>query len=407
MLTKDLLRVSVKGKELVPSLIDPADPKRLERAAELLDLMGEALEGRWRRGEVHEAVEQLIGEARDQKIVRGIAKVLLDKAEFEVSAPLDPVELRARVFRLAAQRGPLALEPGLFGRPVAETVLAELGQELGVSPAALAESLYADLNEEQRLSALPPLSSPEALLHRYNVSLVAALLADATEVRVRLDGPSPERLRQLFRYVKFFELIHRFSREGQVVHLTLDGPASVLRSSTRYGRQLARLFPALLLQSCPWELEADVLWTKARYSKRLHLTHTLGLVSHYRDQGAWRSRELTWLEERLAKRADGWTISGEVEPLLLGAGTLILPDARLERDGRVAWIEIVGYWRRDYLRRRLDALNRWGPGNLILAVSRKLMTEDEDLSEFAGEVVPFTQAVPVRELLAAAERVAR
>ena len=95
------------------------------------------------------------------------------------------------------------------------------------------------------------------------------------------------RLRQLFRYVKFHQLMHLARRDGPWLEITLDGPASLFKQSTRYGMELATFFPAILLQECPWELQATVLWTKAKHRKTLTLTHEDGLVGHYADRGAY------------------------------------------------------------------------------------------------------------------------
>lgn len=405
MLSKEHLRVQVRGRELVPRWVDPTAAAPLRRAGALLDLLREAVEGRWTRGQVEEEITDLVGDGRDHRLVRGLAKLLVDKTVFGVSSPVTPRELRAEVFRRAREVGPLALERSLLDRPVAEEVLAEVGAAHGLTAGQVAEALYADLRTAQRVESAQLPSSPEALLQRYNVALVQGLLLRALEVRVHLTAPSPPRLRQLFRYVKFHQLMHDVRRVGSEVQVVLDGPTSVLTQSTRYGKQLATFFPAVLLQDPPWSVEATVLWTKAQHRKRLALTDALGLVSHYRDTGAWVAQEATWFQERFTALGSEWDLSDAVEPVDLGGRALVMPDFRLEREGRVAWLEIVGFWRRDYLERRLELLERYGPGNLILALSTKLVTEE--VGELPGEVVPFARVVPARDVLAAAERVAR
>ncbi len=405
MLTGDLVRARVRGGELEPSLVPVAC--HLERAADLLELVDGAVAQRWRRRELDEALTELIGDARDHRIVKGMAKVLLDKCEVEVDAALPPKELRRRVFEAARAAGPLALEPGPLGRPVARDVLRQVGEALGVSWEQVSEALYADLKEEQRLISRGGPANPEALVSRYNVALVQALLLRASQVRVELVDPSARRVRQLFRHVRFHQLVHEVHRRGDRLHLVLDGPTSLFRQSTRYGMQLASFFPALLLQEVPWTLEATVIWTRARHRKRLHLTHDQGLVSHYRDTGAWKTKEAQWLEERFAALDTDWELSERVQPLDLGGKAMVLPDYRLRKEGRVAWVEIVGFWQRDWLERRLDLLRRYGPGNLILAISRKLLTDKADKSDLPGEIIEFSKIVPARRVLEAAERVAR
>lgn len=408
MLTADLIRARVRGRTLAPSLVDPDRPALREAAAELLAIWGNALEHRWRRGTLDQAVSEWSGLRRDGKVVRGLAKVLLDRSTFEVQSPLPPVELRARVFRAARAKGPLALHRGVFDRPVADDVFAEVAAELGVGPDAVEEALYADLREEERLVACE-VPDPEWLLHRYNLALVQALLLRATEVTVRLQDASVPRLRQLFRYVKFHQLMHLARRDGDWLEIVLDGPGSLFRQSTAYGLELATFFPAVPLQTCAWEVHATVLWTKARHRKSLTLSHQDGLVSHYRDRGAYRTREQEDFEERWFARESPWQCVPGSEPIELGGRGVLIPDYTFTHpDGRVGHLEIVGYWRREALQDKLALLDRYGPGNVVVAISRKRSgSKGKSQPEFAGEAISFAAIVPPKAVEEALEKVGR
>lgn len=406
MLTGDLVRVRVQGSELRPSFVEPK-PALREAANALVSAFREAVaEGRT-RGELQEEVDDLCAERRDHKVLRGLAKLCFDHGTFDVEAPVSPAILREKAFRRAAEVGPLALEPGPLGRPVADDILTELAREHGLTLEQVRTGLYADLKQAQRIQAFD-WDSPEDLLHRYNVSLVQALLLRAVEVRVSLKDPPAARMRQLFRYVKLFQLIHTATREGSVLRLRLDGPTSLFSQSTRYGMQLANFFPALLHLDTPWQLEATVLWTKARHRKRLVLDHTAGLVGHYVDRGGYRTREQEWFAERFQALESGWALSEGEEPLSLADRAVIFPDFTFRQGRRVAHLEILGFWRHDDLARKLALLAEYGPGNLVLAVSRRLRGSKEALSgELPVPVVDFAEVVPARQVLAAVEQVAR
>lgn len=404
MLTRDLLRARVQKDAVIPSFVDPERPALREDAATLVDAFAQAVDEGWERGRIEAEIADLVGDRRDHKVLRGLAKVLLDRSEFEVDAPVPPAELRQAVFRAARERGPLALERGLLGRPVAEDVLAEVGARYDLDAARTARVLYADLKEAQRLVACP-VTDPLDLLNRYNVALAQAVLLRATQVHVRLHDPSVPRLRQLFRYVKFYELIWQATRDPDGVTITLDGPTSLFQMSTRYGLQLAMFLPALLLQECPWTLRATVLWTRGGHRKRLELSSSDGLVSHYRDVGAYETRTQRWFVERFEALESTWTLDDSTMPLDLGGHTLVLPDFRFTREGRTAYLEIVGFWRKDWLERRIRWLSEYAPGNLVLAVSRKLRASRENL-ELPGEIVEFAEVVPARKVLEAVERIA-
>jgi predicted nuclease of restriction endonuclease-like RecB superfamily len=394
MLTGDLVRVRNSQGKLRPGFLKH-DDKTLERAQDLLDLFQEGLEQGATRQQLEQAVDELIGDDGDVKIVRGLAKVLSDRADFVTEAPIPPAELRERLFSAAAS---------CPSRALADHVYEDLARELGSTPDELRRLLFADRKEEQQISGLR-VPSARWLLHRYDVALVQSVLLKTTELRVQLHEASPERLRQLFRHVRFHGLMYRVRALPESGHeLILDGPASLLRLSTRYGMALANWFPSLLLQPGAWTLTAKARWTKRRLERTLELTHEQGLVSHYKDTGAYRTRTEDWFVERFEKLDSAWRI---VEPQVLdlkGRGVICPSFTFRHSDGRVGHLEIVGFWRKDWLQRRLELLDKYGPGNLVLAVSTKLEGSKAGLGRFAGSVVTFKEVVPAKDVLAGLER---
>lgn len=405
MLTSELVTARVSGSTITPGRVDPDAPALQEMAATLCGLYADAAAERLRRADLDELVTAAIGDHPRWKVARGLAKLLDDRSTFDTAAPVPPAELRRAAFQLARDRGPLALEPGPLGLPVATDLLAELGAPLGLTATQTEDALYADLEENQRLLAVD-VPGPEWLLHRYNVAQVQALLLHALSLKIRLVAPTAAKMRQLFRQVKFHRLLHQARRDGDVLELDLDGPTSLFQQSTRYGMALATFFPALLLQPPPWSLEATIVWTRARHQKTLRLDHTAGLVSHHADRGGYQTREQLWFAERFDALESGWTRTEGQAPVALGARGILFPDYRFTRDGRVAHLEILGFWRHDRLAERLALLQQYGPGNVIVAVSRKLHGSEAVLADPPPWVVPFAEVVPAREVLAAVERFA-
>ena len=78
--------------------------------------------------------------------------------------------------------------------------------ELGADPDAVERALFADLKDEERILQFADLTPPQ-LLERYNVSLVQAILTRAVRLEARVWGETPARFRQLFRAIKFHQLI--------------------------------------------------------------------------------------------------------------------------------------------------------------------------------------------------------
>jgi predicted nuclease of restriction endonuclease-like RecB superfamily len=397
MLTGDLVRVRIEQQALRPSWVNPGDAKLLERADELVTLFRQALAEQWNRGRIDEAVKAVAGTGIDHKLTRGLAKVLTDRGEFDTRGAVDPVELRREVFRRAAAAGPIARASGATGRRTAADVLAQIAAERSLV-VDLSRALYSDLQEEQVLVAWEDIE-PRPLLDRYNVALVQAALLRAESMTIRVESPAAKELRALIARLKFHQLMYRIERDGDATQIAIDGPESLLKSTTKYGMQLAVFFPMLPRLEGAWTLSALLRWGKRRLRKTLRITNAMGLVSTVDVRGKWRSQAELWFEERFPALESGWTL-GPGRPIDLGKQDLIVPDFTFEKRGKVAHLDIVGFWRKAYLQRRLANL----PENVILAVSKKLVA---DKGAVPNGVLVFGEAIPPRDVLERVERVAR
>jgi len=403
MLTGEMVRVRVVKKAVVPSFIGTDNARHLQRAETLVSLMRRALEESWTRGSIDSHVRDICGMDVDHKITKGMAKLLMDKGDFETRSPISPAELRWAVFSEAAKLGPIDRHPSTTGRNTAQDVLAIVAKDLGCTPEDVAGGMYADLKDHQVLSEAK-LPKPDGLLHRYNTALVQSVLLKASHIKVVLTQPDPKYVRQIMRYLKFYQLMYRIERNGSDIVIELDGPQSLLKLSTRYGMQLANFFPAILLQPGPWTMEAEVLWGKKRkFKKTLSLDSSQGLTSHYRDTGTWTSRTETWFKERFEKLDSDWSMEPG-EPIDLGGQSLMVPDLTFRNGKRVGHMEIVGFWRGKHLQNRLAAL----PDNVILAVSSKLKGEAGAMSKaLEKRVIRFAEVIPPAKVIEQLERCAQ
>lgn len=397
MLTGDLVRTRIQKGELRPSFVDPASERLIERAEELRTAFAEHIGAH--REDLDAQIGLIAGDGVDHKLTSGLAKILFDRATFDVAAPIPPAEVRAAIFRAAARRGPLAGTAVEGGRVTGDQLWAELGAERGLSVDAVRGCLYADHADQQVLTSVD-VPSAEWLLHRYNVALVQAVLLRATEIRVDLVRPAPGRARQLARALKFHQLLFAMAPTADGYRLTLDGPTSLFSQTTRYGLSLARFFPALVLQPGAWSMEADV--TERNRDVVMRVSSDDGLRSHYKDLGGYDTREALWFAERFEALGSGWELRRDAEPLTQGGEAVVVPDFSFHRDGRVAHLEILGFWRKGTVPGRLALLKKHGPSNLVLAVSRRLCA-DPDGGELPAAVVPFAEVIPAKEVLARVE----
>ena len=111
MLTGTLLRVRTYRNRLMPNYLDVASPDWLSAAERLLVVFREA-KGRT-RGEIESDLEEFIPEGPEQVIVKGLAKLLDDRCEYDAEGDFPPEKIRESAFRLAAEYRKAAVTTGV------------------------------------------------------------------------------------------------------------------------------------------------------------------------------------------------------------------------------------------------------------------------------------------------------
>ncbi|MFB6269556.1 MAG: DUF790 family protein, partial [Halobacterium sp.] len=220
MLTKDLLRVSRAGGGYHPQFADGDDEQVAARV--LGTFQGHVGES---RASLQAALTDLEREAGDFKLVRGLAHLVERDATFEVEAAVDPESARRAAFTAAE-------DVGVVHEDEREQALSVAADRFpgDVTTAELAESLYADLESREILTAVAARWTPPELVAQYNLSLAMTALFDATEMRVQSSNP-----RDLVSAVKrlglLYEVVPLGDGEGREVVLT--GPDALFRHTRR------------------------------------------------------------------------------------------------------------------------------------------------------------------------------
>jgi predicted nuclease of restriction endonuclease-like RecB superfamily len=202
--------------------------------------------------------------------------------------------------------------------------------------------------------------------------------------------------------LKFHQLVAAIEPLEGGVRVRVDGPASLFSQSSRYGVALAKFLPSVLLNPEPWTLRAEVPW--GRFKPTLTLTQESGLKVTKADQGSYQTREAIWFAERFEALDSGWALDSTPTALPQGPESMVIPDFSFRREGKVAHLEILGFWRKGSIERRLQLLKKHGPKNLIVAVSKRYATDKD--SELPDAIVPFGEIVPAKEVLRRVESVA-
>jgi uncharacterized protein len=403
LLTADLAQVRRRGDRLHLHTLSAEERVRaLQLAETYLGLARAHLGGE--RGQLLEAFRQVPLPARERRLGAGLAKLVLDRCQFEAVSDLDVAELRADLFARAA-RARRELAPGTeLDR---QAVLAEVGASRGLSAEAVDQALYCDLPEAHRLRAVAP-GGPEALVAAYEAAGVAAVLLRATEVRVRVQKAAPTAFRALFRKLKFLRLLFRIEPLPAGYGITIDGPFSLFESVSRYGLALALAYPAIA--ACGrWSLEAEVRWGK----ERRPLTFVAGGKAPDAD-----AAELVPMADDVAAllaelQASSAGTRWQARPAetivdLPGLGTVV-PDLELvdAQTGRSVLVEVLGFWSREAVWRRVELAERGLPVPMVFAAGKHLRVSEEALPDsIPAALYIYKRRISASALLERAETVA-
>ncbi|MBN3877368.1 DUF790 family protein [Nostoc sp. JL23] len=401
MLPTDLLMHRQNGEEIIPKRLK-IDQKTSELAIELINYFQSAV-GKT-QGVLERQLTDFEGDSTDYRVKRGLAYILKSSfCTFEVVSPLEPQMLRERVFSLAAKSVSSRESTQVTLSKIADELTQELEREVLLEQ--VRNGLYADLSENKILTVFDAPIAPD-LLNRYNLSQVQGVFYKASQLVLNAHRNVPGEYKLLFRYLKLFQLMAYI--EGDADHgftITIDGPTSLFNPSTRYGLAIAKLIPALL-HVTKWSL-SSILQTRDAYTNtwktgRFTLNSECGLVSHYPPGKPYDSMLEASFADKWDALKSGWALEREVD-LIPIPGSVMIPDFRLvHADGRTFLLEIVGYWRPEYLQKKFSQVRRAGRDDLILAISERLNLEKAGvkLNDVPARIVWFKDKLLPKAVLA-------
>jgi len=344
VLPNTLLSVSKRKGEIFPRYAKPSS-ENIEAANFLIEAYKSHI------GEKKKVLKSLVTELEDKgyeyRFVRALSLLLDRKSTFVSKCKINPVDLRRKIFEATQQCGlPTTSENR---RKILETV----ASEMDLSVEDVEEDFYSDLDRELVLENFAAPSVSE-LLGEYNLGLTQTLLFDATELSFTASG----NWQDLFHAIKKFGLIYEVYKDNGL-WVKIDGPGSLFKLTRRYGVGIAKLLPIIVANS-EWTVKAKIIW---RFTNEI-CDFKLESQKHSSLLKKQRLPTLTYdsaIEEDFASKfqalTTGWTLKREPEPVIADKH-VIIPDFSLEKAGIKIYLEIVGFWTEDYLRRKIEKLKQ-------------------------------------------------
>jgi predicted nuclease of restriction endonuclease-like RecB superfamily len=375
VLTADLAHVRRRGDELRLVSIDARGRARIEALATAYREIARGAVGR-ARDDVEASFRAFEVPAVERRLAAAVLKLVRDGCVFEDATAEDAVVLRRELFHRASA----ARRAGTFDRAA---LVEAIAHERATAVAAIEPGLYADRAGAQRLLAVEA-APPAQLAAGFELAQAQAVLLRAVKVTATVRARDAATYRRLFRQLKFLRLLPTIARLAEGGYrLEIDGPFSLFQAVTRYGLQLGLALPSIA--ECDlWTLDADVRWGAERRPARFRLE---GRAASPAPAGSGHEpRVSSALETFIAafeKLGSEWRVERDAAVLDLPGVGLCVPDLAFERTegAHVArvYLEVLGFWSREAVWRRVDLVRAGLPHRILFAVSRDLRVSEEVL----------------------------
>lgn len=362
MLTKDLLKVTVRGEKIFPRYLDVSSAEVREIATSLLKEFSQAPGLQMATFLANN--QELLGNLPDY--AKGLAKIIERNLEFE--DPEDAGQLRHEV--LAESEVYRSSSSGDL-----QGLRDHLSRRYGVSWSELQAKIYGDLPEFRKILnfAAPQLTE---LLYEYNIGLVQGLLANTSRINVSCRDLGIKERRLLFRMIRFHKLQVEITQEGKTIDLDIAGPDALSVGVSSYAIHLGAFFRSLL-KVPDWSLSAEAV------VKNKHARLAVCAGGHFPKEsasGGYIPEEFEKFREAFNQKDMGWLLEQSAEVVKGGAGKFWLPDWVLKSQKSQVHVELFHRWHKGVLAARLRDLGSIKRPDYMLGVEKSLL-KNKDIGE--------------------------
>jgi uncharacterized protein len=423
MLPSQLLRVRTRKGEIIPLFCTGDDKvEHLQLAKTAIGEFEESAAKKEKKGLLDRRISTLEKLYDDYRLVRGLSTLLERRCQFKPVITPDsgnsggreiiPVHVRNLLWAESSRRG-FALSQSQH-----DDIVRAVASKMEISQSQIKQLMWSDLEENMILDRFDSIGYEE-LIGWYNLSLMQTLLFNCTKLEFSVYGGVNWKhiLRNVKRLGLMYDLQMRFrgnertdeadevdnddktrldlvhtnpkadNRETEII-CSIDGAASLFKLTERYGTSIAKLLPSIIT-SPRWSLNAWIV-RKTVSGKKIYAfkiswseaqQYVLGDPFRSRDGGNRSTTEYfdSSVEEKFANRfeqlANKWELKREPDPLVITSGSAFIPDFVFEKYGKKVYLEIVGFWTKEYLERKyrkiIDILSNKDV-DLFVAVNEEL-----------------------------------
>jgi len=371
------------------------------------------------------------GKNPDYKLVRAICHLLEQRCEYvshesqfsnaRNNGTMNPILLRRQIFEISS----------LLGYPVTgnerKNIIQKIASKNNLSVNDVEIAMWSDLEKNKYLKSFDSLTSLQ-LVAWYNISALQTLLLNSVKMEFSIYGGfnwkkilrKTKQLGLMYSlyseskyesqsnaHIKKNEILPDNNEQNKVI-CTVNGPLSIVRLTDRYGMAIARLIPSIIFSEI-WSIKATILrksisGSKKTYDFELSSTDkdiplfdasTFHLQSDQKSASELSSNNYSMdyfdssvekkFMDKFLKFSTGWSLFREPDPLILSNGKAFIPDFVFEKYGVKVYLEIIGFWTEDYLKRKLEKIKdltksetgaSTGPDLLIVANMDNCISEN-------------------------------
>jgi predicted nuclease of restriction endonuclease-like RecB superfamily len=400
----ELLRVQISSKknQIKPVFIDSEKDNQPSLPSNIIKMYEDMADRKLSKSNVDENLSEVEAKNPDYKLVRAICHLLEQRCEYAShesgfsnarnNDKMNAIHLRRQIFEIAS----------LLGYPVTENqrknILQKVASKNNLSVNDVEMAMWNDLEKNKYLKNFDSLTSLQ-LVAWYNVSALQTLLLNSVKMEFSIYGGF--NWKKILRKIKQLGLMYSLYRESNYgsesnaqtkteeilfknkkenkIICTVNGPLSIVRLTDRYGMAMAKLIPSIIFSEI-WSINATILRKSISGMKK---TYDFELSStdkdiplfdastfHFQSEqksGPGLSYDNYGMEyfdssvekkfmDKFLKFTTGWHLVREPDPLILSNGKAFIPDFVFEKYGVKVYLEIVGFWTEDYLKRKLEKI---------------------------------------------------
>ncbi len=380
-------------------ILDPNDKRLCKDVTqifqELQSFVGKPLR------EVTEEIEGInISEKKEsiRKLRREIAEYISESFENELPNNLSPADIRKYIFSSLWDKGQgfITSERGLF-MPTSDEIFSNAEKYFNLEATVVEKYFFADIPEEKLLKIKPELNAadPGSIIMALNSRRLKWKLRKSIGLKLIIpvftEKNSP--YTSIIWLLKKCHLMYDAVQIGNDIVFNVTGPYGLFMHTTIYGNRLAQLIEMLVQgTTCSWKVQVDILNQKYANAKSENIEKVLldnsmsELFASKRDvTEQFKSSDEEAFMRYITKYSSDLDVSyeGTIIPLKSEEGKhngFFIPDFVLQNrntEERVL-IEIVGYWREEYLQKKIEKIKLIRDKNIILIVNRNLSLTSAD-----------------------------